>query len=57
MKNALIILTSVSKKVDSDFPFKTWSEWLQMSSGSRLYSFAPRKAKERWPVDILHLGK
>ena len=22
----------------------------------RLYSFAPRKAKERWPVDNLHLG-
>ena len=28
-----------------------------MFSGSRLYSFAPRKAKERWPVDNLHLGR
>ena len=22
----------------------------------RLYSFSPRKAKEHWPADILHLG-
>ena len=28
-----------------------------MFSGSRLYSFAPRKAKERSPVDNLHLGR
>ena len=29
----------------------------RMFSGSRLHSFAPRKEKERWPVDNLHLGR
>ena len=53
-----IYLRRVSKKVGGDFLLKLEILFkFRMFSGSRLYSFAPRKAKERWPVDKLHLRR
>ena len=54
-------------KINYEIFFKKWAAafFLKLKillvariySGSKLYSFAPRKAKERWPVDNLHLGR
>ena len=41
-----------------DFPFiKLEISFMFRTFSGRLYSFAPRKAKERLPVDNLHLGR